>query len=518
MKKILVRSGMSPLDAFSAEEIIQKNIIGNNVGNFMYPYSIFRNMNTENVQLVSDYYQFNPADADNINETYDAYVIPLANAIRPSFMPAMRKYTELIERLKIPVYVIGIGMAFPYEPDIGTKKPFDDDVKRFVSAVLEKSSMLGLRGQITSDYLSYLGFKEGRDHQVIGCPSMYTYGENIKIRDLVLNSDSSICVNMTPKANQEVRKFLNGLNKQYENIDFIPQDLDEMVLTYSGTPLLGGAVNTKLDNYPNSLNSSYYENNQVKFFLSAPSWIEHMRNINLSVGTRMHGNVAPTLAGTPSITVPIDARMRELSEYHNFPRVLPREINDETRLEDLIEKLDLKSVEKSHKKNYDNFIHFLENNEIEHAYDYNSQNKKLPFESELDKITLQKPITPITSCSNKEMKERLQKGFKIMVSKQERINNNFTRKIKEKNTNFTGKIKERNNTIYDLKEQVGTKDKIIKEDKETLSKLKSSVEKKELELKKRSKQIKKLEQKIYNIENSKSWKITRPLRMIRQRR
>ncbi|KFN89257.1 hypothetical protein TMUPMC115_2548 [Tetragenococcus muriaticus PMC-11-5] len=236
MKKILVRAGMSPLDTFSADEMIRRNAIGNNVGNLMYAYSVFRNLTTENVKLEADYYRADPADADMINENYDSYVIPLANAIRPSFIPTLKKYTALIEKLNIPVFVVGMGMAFPYEPNVKQERPFDGDVKRFVSAVLEKSNILGLRGQITADYLSYLGFKEGRDHMVIGCPSMYTFGDNIKIRDTELNDNSSISMNMTPAADQKVLKFLNGLSKRYKNLEFTPQDLDEMILTYSGTP------------------------------------------------------------------------------------------------------------------------------------------------------------------------------------------------------------------------------------------------------------------------------------------
>lgn len=496
MKKILVRSGMSPLDTFDADEMIKRNAIGNNVGNLIYAYSVFRNLTTENIDLVSDYYRNNPADAEMINENYDAYVLPLANAIRPNFIPTLKKYTELIQKLKIPVYVIGMGVAFPYEPNIGTKRPYDEDVRRFVSAVLEKSNILGLRGQITSDYLSYLGFKEGRDHQVIGCPSMYTYGENINIQDFDLNNNSLINVNMTPQADSQVLEFLNGLSNQYKNFNFAPQDMDEMVLTYSGTPLIGGAVNTKVGNYPNSLMSDVYKNNQVNFFLSAPSWIEYMKKVDLSIGTRLHGNVAPTLAGKPSITIPIDARMRELSDYHNFPQVPVEEINENTKLEDLLDKVDLHSVEKSHQRNYDNFISFLEKNGIEHVYNYNAQESQLPFDLKLEKINLKSPIIPITSCDSKEMKERLQKSFDIMVPKQEKENKKLKSKVNEKDKIISNLKKKNTSVISDLKLELG---------------------KKTNELKYYNKQNKKVKLKLQKIENSRSWKLTRPLRLIRNK-
>lgn len=473
MKKILVRSGMSPLDTFSADEIIKRNAIGNNVGNLIYAYSIYRNMTTDNVELVSDYYRKDPKDADMINETYNAYIFPLANGIRKSFIPSLKKYTELIEKLTIPVYVIGLGMSFPFEPNISTKRPYDDDVKKFVSAVLERSSMLGLRGQITADYLSYLGFKEGVDHQVIGCPSMYTFGNTIKIRDLHLNESSSVSINMTPAANQNVLKFLNGLSRKFNHLNFIPQDMDELVLTYAGTPLLGNSVNSTLDNYPNSLNSEVYQEDKVKFFLNAPTWIEHMKTVDLSIGTRLHGNVVPLLAGSPSITIPIDARMRELSEYHNLPRVSSEEVNGNTCLEELVEKVDFHAVEKTHQKNYDNFIRFLAKNSIHHIYDRNADGVKQPLEKALETIQLKQPIGPITACTADEMRDRLEKSYKVVLSKREKTDKNYTKTIKAKN--------------------------------KTISVLQNDIKKKNVK-------IKRLNLKISNMENSRSWKITRPLR------
>src|SRR5699024_6214688 len=177
-----------------------------------------------------------------------------------------------------------------------------------------------------------------------------------------------------------------------------------------------------------------------------PSWINYMNNVDLSIGTRLHGNIAPTLAGTPSITIPIDARMRELSEYHNFPRISVEEVKENMKLEDILGKVDLHSVEKNHQRNYDNFISFLEKNEIEHVYNYNSQELQLPFDVKLEKINLKSPVTPITSCKPDEINERLQKSFDIMLQKQEKERNKLKGVIKKKDkaiTNIKMKINEK---------------------------------------------------------------------------
>ncbi|WP_047596347.1 polysaccharide pyruvyl transferase family protein, partial [Salmonella enterica] len=81
--------------------------------------------------------------------------------------------TQLIRKLKIPVIVTGVGLRANYEPQLDEGFSFDEDVTNFVKAVLEKSAQIGVRGQITADYLKKLGFNAELDFRVIGCPSLY---------------------------------------------------------------------------------------------------------------------------------------------------------------------------------------------------------------------------------------------------------------------------------------------------------------------------------------------------------
>lgn len=79
--------------------------------------------------------------------------MPLADAFREDFRPVLRNYTQLIRKLKIPVVVTGVGLRANYEPQLDEGFTFDEDVTNFVKAVLEKSAQIGVRGQITADYL-----------------------------------------------------------------------------------------------------------------------------------------------------------------------------------------------------------------------------------------------------------------------------------------------------------------------------------------------------------------------------
>lgn len=186
---------MRPTNVYTPEDIYLKDRTGFNNGNLAYQYSIYRTLWTDDVEIHADGLSSNPNLAEKINENYNLYVIPLADAFRDDFRPALRNYTELIRRLKIPVIVTGVGLRANYEPQLDEGFAFDEDVTNFVKAVLEKSSQIGVRGQITADYLKRLGFNEGVDYRVIGCPSLYTFGRELKIRDVNLTEQSTIAIN-----------------------------------------------------------------------------------------------------------------------------------------------------------------------------------------------------------------------------------------------------------------------------------------------------------------------------------
>ncbi|TWT03720.1 polysaccharide pyruvyl transferase family protein [Planomicrobium sp. CPCC 101079] len=402
MTNILIRAGMSPLDTFDASHMIVNNSIGGNVGNLVYQYSVFRTLMTEGTTITPDYYDFDPKYADEINEKYDYFIIPLADAFREQFVPSLRKYTKLIKKLKIPVIVIGVGLRAPFEPKLNEGFPFDADVKAFVKAVLEKSSIIGLRGEITSEYLTKLGFREGTDHTVIGCPSMYTFGRELNIRDTVITKDSLISVNSSRHSPKKVLDFITRSMEEYPNHYFVPQWLKEMRLVYAGSP----AIAKPSSNYPVKMSDPTYMNDRVRYFLNVPTWLDFLKEADLSFGARLHGNITATIAGTPSILIPKDARMRELAEYHQLTHVMADKITSKTKLSELVEKADFKKPIKPHPKNFDHYIDFLNQNGLDHIYKKTLSPITVPLEEQLANIQLQAPISTISGISLEEMVQR----------------------------------------------------------------------------------------------------------------
>ncbi|BCN31787.1 polysaccharide pyruvyl transferase family protein [Anaeromicropila herbilytica] len=409
MRRILMRSGMSPFENLDPVHIMLNNSIGGNVGNLIYAYSLYRNLTTEDTVIEADHYIVDPSKANEINENYDAYIIPLADAFREDFVTELRNYTKLIEQLTIPVFVIGVGLRASIEPKLEEGFPFDDDVKKFVTVVLHHSGIIGVRGQITADYLSRLGFKEGRDHMVIGCPSMYTFGSELKIRETSITRDSKVSINNSKLSPKNVLTFIKRSTEEFPDHYFIPQWLKEMKLTYLGISNAGKPT----PNYPYTITDKLYQEGRVLYFYNAPTWINFLKTVDLSFGARFHGNIAATIAGTPSIIIPKDARMRELAEFHKLTYIFSNDITDQTNIWNVIEKADFQSPCKVQAQNFMTFLEFLNRNGIDHIYKNTLTPDIVPFDESVKAVKYAPPIVPITMISQFEMSNRFQKYFEL---------------------------------------------------------------------------------------------------------
>ena len=122
MKKILLRCGKDPFKIISPMETLQKNILGTNSGNLIYAHAMYKILDTNDSQI-TPIYKHNKKQADMINDNYDFFVIPLANAFRKSFETQLNNLTELIKNLKIPVIIPGVGAQSNINYDFKSLKP-----------------------------------------------------------------------------------------------------------------------------------------------------------------------------------------------------------------------------------------------------------------------------------------------------------------------------------------------------------------------------------------------------------
>lgn len=439
MVKILMRAGLSPLENLGAPQVIFHNLIGDNIGNMIFPYSIMRILMRADTQIttISTNHLYSPEQIAQWNETYDYFVIPLANAFRKSFIFELGYLTALVKKLTIPCIVIGVGVQAPLEGLDGAQE-YDKEVQGFIKEVLKKSVLVGVRGEFTAHYLKRLGFSEERDFTVIGCPSMYLHGPQLPLRILPeLTTSTPVSVNCKIKIPHKLGHFVFQSAKRFENYTYVPQGIDDLLLLYAGIPIDREKFPKIYKGYPYRMSSKIYASGHELGFTDARSWFAFLEGVGFSFGTRIHGNIAAILAGTPAFIFVSDSRILELARYHNIPHMLASDITDETDILQIYHQTDFSVLQRGHAERFDHYKDFLDKNELPHIYMDGQTEPESVFDEKMAQLPLHGPIKPFHKLSLKKQEKHLQESYAFLKKEIEK-----QASAKKKMKNVAGKLPE----------------------------------------------------------------------------
>lgn len=269
-----------------------------------------------------------------------------------------------MKKITTPTIIVGVG----YQSSVGADSVEREDpklnklVQEFVETILNKSTSIGVRGQITKNYLLNLGFAES-DIDVIGCPSIRFFGSKLKYPVKAYRSfspDMKIAVNYTPTRFDKVwGSTISNIFSQYNNAFAILQDkyeINNLKWKFPNVvlPEIPQKVQRVKDIIPVTPDHRVFKENKGRVFTDPNQWINSMKTFDFSIGTRIHGNIAAILAGIPALVIAIDTRTLELAEYFKIPYVKLSDLNKYSNLETLYNK----SVEDM-PKFYNNYTNVL---------------------------------------------------------------------------------------------------------------------------------------------------------------
>lgn len=469
MPKYLIRGGKVPYERIETKDYLSQNIMGTNSGNFIYLHGIVRTLMTDrSVEFQSTRYRYNYSAKEiaRLNSECDGFIIPLADAFRDSFVPELKGLTKLVRELKCPSYVIGVGVSATAEKKFADGHfGFEDEVRDFVNAVLEKSGVIGVRGEQTGRFLETLGFKEGEHFMVIGCPSLYTFGKRLEIRDTDKGFDCRAAFNMShsPKG----RDFLYREAKKFQNIIYVPQLMAELQTLYWGADFkdyLSGKECDPLDpTFPSSLSHPLYKEDRVRFFVNVNDWVDFMKTRDLVFGTRLHGNITATISGAPSILMTKDIRMRELAKFHGLTSVSTDELTNYKDITELIAEADFHSPEKKQAENFENYLDFLHKNGLKTIYDDDHDRTDAPFDELIIENGVTNDIRPAVKASASEIANRMLSCVDHLRARRKEINANLAKK--------DSKIKTLEKELGDEKKKLKEQTKKLAEESRTNERL-----------------------------------------------
>ena len=339
-----------------------------------------------------------------INSRFDHVVIPLANAFRSTYIETLDALSNLIEQLTIPVTVLGVGSQASLEGVYKGADTVDPATTRFVRAVLNHSPSIGVRGDHTRDYLKSLGF--GDEHvKVIGCPSMFMYGPNLKVERKVesLSYDSPIAFNVSPYV-PEMGPLSLYAAEHFPNLVYMAQNIQTLELMLYGSYPKGKRMNAMAaSGAPITLEHPLIRSDRVRFFLDPKTWFQHLAQYDFSFGTRIHGNIAALLAGTPALLLAHDSRTLELAEYHEIPHRTITSIEDDADALSLYAECDWNRLNKAHPDRWDSFASFLGEHRLTHVYDDGQDPSD--FDDRLAATEFPPPVRTLMGFSPEELYE-----------------------------------------------------------------------------------------------------------------
>ena len=302
-----------------------------------------------------------PLSLDEINATCTAVVLPFADHFRNDRTFLLDRYADLIGKVKIPVVVPCIGVQSDK-----VSGEANATARRFVSAVLDKSSMIGLRGEATARYLEKLGFVRDRHFSVVGCPSIYRVGPELPVMSWP-ESPNSCVFGMNHRAGEAINRFLFDSARNALIHRLVSQNDFEFINYFVSGNVRRDATH-RIPWYRDMVESTILDGN-YRFFFNLNSWKQCLCHMDCSISCRIHGSILAILCGVPAAIVPFENRTRELAEYHAIPAISPNEINPGDTIDKFSDRFDFDAMRNRHRRNFAHFLDFLHNNGLKTVFD-----------------------------------------------------------------------------------------------------------------------------------------------------
>ena len=158
------------------------------------------------------------------------------------------------------------------------------------------------------------------------------------------------------------------LAERYPHLVYIPQDLRTLNLMVKGTFPMENQRATVESGVPIYLDHPLVASDRIRFCLDPKTWFDHLATYEFSFGTRIHGNIAAILAGTPAVVLAHDSRTLELATYHKIPHRLLPSLDGRVDPVELYAEADWEPMHAEHPVLWDRFARFLERHQLRHVF------------------------------------------------------------------------------------------------------------------------------------------------------
>ena len=304
-------------------------------------------------QFKADYID-NFSDLNSLNNEYDVCFMALATHVHR--WRDISFFSDIAEKLDMKIIVLSLGIQ-DYEQVPSSMINLHPSILKLLNIASERSKLIGVRGHYTASILYRLGYK---NVVPIGCPSLYwNMSEELEINKPTDFTNPLVVYHRTiAPYGDDILKHIAILGQDYE---------DELMFTNNleNDYVLKDIIHTYYNKLKNkNLILDNIKNNGI-FPRNFESWFNVISKHDFVLGPRLHGCIAALIQGIPAVLIPRDIRVKEMSEFYSIPTVKFEELN-RISISDIYSRLDYSDFNRKYKCRYNNYIEFLNENEIEH--------------------------------------------------------------------------------------------------------------------------------------------------------
>ncbi|MCC7253465.1 polysaccharide pyruvyl transferase family protein [Hyphomicrobium sp.] len=279
------------------------------------------------------------------------FVFPAANHLRAD--GSWDLLTKFLRSLRVPLVVLGLGAQAAHgESPTQTVSEIrsNSSVMDFVDLLKTKTALVTVRGAFTEAVCHELGL---RDVLRIGCPSQFinpdvALGQSIARQLAEAKSRESFPIAVTASAPNELHGWRRDVEARLfswlaTNGGLYIQQSCETELFNGPAGLLNGEATYELDRLREQLAPDMpldiFVSTLARHFrmhFDARAWMEDLSSVSLAIGTRIHGNMAALAASRPGVLVIHDARVGELADEMNVPKVFADAFHDASTVQDIL--------------------------------------------------------------------------------------------------------------------------------------------------------------------------------------
>lgn len=310
---------------------------GRNTGNLAFRHAVDLHIESPKVHVPWD------ADVGWVREQCDLLVIPSANQAHPGMDFSRR--ADFLESADLPCLALGLGAQAPSSrPELTLKC----GTIRYLQAISERSLQIGVRGEYTASMLARIGIT---NTVVVGCPSNFInpsreLGTALeqKLRGRIAKRLVVTAGDLRPEQRSIERKLFKWV-VACRGAYVCQSNLDLIALARNRLTEVTGEQVRQLRQYLRPINhhptgrGRFLElvRHHFRVFFDVGAWLEFLSCFDLSMGTRLHGNLLAIQAETPGICIHHDARTEELCRTTNMPHLSMKEFTTAKRLPDLVD-------------------------------------------------------------------------------------------------------------------------------------------------------------------------------------